>query len=516
MQEMQNKKLIVVLGMHRSGTSAVTRSLQTLGVDLGDALVPAVAGDNDKGFWEDADTLSINQDIMSALDVSWCPLSPYRWSRIDADKMQEFRLQAMELLIGKLKDVPAFGLKDPRLTRLLPFWQPIFRELGVDVHYVLVVRNPLSVAASLKRRNGFAEFRSHLLWLRHVVPSFLDTCGLPRVVVSYERMMADPEVQLRRIAAGLDMPLNEESSAFLDYTRNFLSPELQHEHHTVDELDVAGDDVPVQLRHVYAALRGMASDAISDGDSTIYELFLEVDRYLSGMESSLAYIDRLEERNEELLHTIPTEAVARIAELESAYQKLAEGQAWLESQRDEWEKLAESREQHVAELTESIKVSEQLRYTSSAELTSRVAELESAYQALSEGQAWLESQRDAWEKLAAIREQRIAELSALVKEFDRAQHPALPEVRGRLTELEVAYDALLNGNTWLESQRDAWEKLAASRDQRIAELSVALKKYEEGNAWLESQRQAWELQAKAFAARLLEFEGHSSESTQGV
>lgn len=545
MQEMQNKKLIVVLGMHRSGTSAVTRSLRTLGVELGDALVPAVAGDNDKGFWEDVDTLSINQELMCALEVSWCPLSPYRWSRIDAEKMRGFRRQAIELLQDKLKNASAFGLKDPRLTRLLVFWQPIFRELGVDVHYLLVVRNPLSVAASLKRRNGFDEFRSHMLWLRHVVPSFLDTCGSRRIVVSYERMMADPAGQLHRLGRGLDMPVDEHSEAFTEFTRDFLSPELQHAHHTIDELD--RDDVPVQLRHVYAALEGMAADEILDGDPAIYELFMDVDRYLSGMENSLAYIDQLEERNEKLQHTVPSEVADRLAELESAYDALAKGKAWLESQRDAWEELAAKRGERVAELAAAVKDGESLRQMVPPDVASRLAELECAYDTLAHGQVWLESQRDAWQKLAESREQLVAELTAALKEYEEGnawlesqrqawevqartyearlleseklsteprQQAVPPEVAKRLIELESAYDTVSSRQVWLESQRDAWEKLAESREQRIAELTAALKKYEEGNTWLESQRQAWEMQAKAYEARLLESERQATEPKQ--
>jgi hypothetical protein len=53
------KKIIVVLGMHRSGTSALTRGLSTLGVGLGDTLHPA-GSDNPTGFWEDRDIIAFN------------------------------------------------------------------------------------------------------------------------------------------------------------------------------------------------------------------------------------------------------------------------------------------------------------------------------------------------------------------------------------------------------------------------------------------------------------------------
>jgi hypothetical protein len=393
MQEMHKKKLIVVLGMHRSGTSAVTRSLKTLGVDLGDALIPAVAGDNDKGFWEDADTLSINQDLMAALGVIWCPLSPYDWSKIDAGHLQEFQRQAVELLETKLRNVDAFGIKDPRLTRLLMFWRPVFERLCVDVRYVLVVRNPLSVAASLKHRNGFSEFRSLLLWLRHVVPSFLETFGLPRVVVSYERLMADPKRELRRIAASLEVSFDEHSDVFADYAKDFLSPELQHAHHTARDLEQAKDGMVFRLKQIYEALDGMASDRMQDNDTSAHELFLNVDRYLADMADSLIYIDQLEERNDQLMQLVSPTATDRLAELEIAYDKLTEGQEWLSSQRDAWERLAAERQERITEL---LVVAEECK----------------------KGNDWLESERQAWERHAKELQIRVEELSNHTNSID--------------------------------------------------------------------------------------------------
>ena len=60
-----NGRLIVVLGMHRSGTSAITRGLQVMGVELGDRMMPPVEGNNSKGFWEDLDLYALNIEILN-------------------------------------------------------------------------------------------------------------------------------------------------------------------------------------------------------------------------------------------------------------------------------------------------------------------------------------------------------------------------------------------------------------------------------------------------------------------
>ena len=62
--------------MHRSGTSAITRGLQVMGVELGDNLMPALKGDNDKGYWEDIDLNALNIEMLSAIGSRWDCVSP--------------------------------------------------------------------------------------------------------------------------------------------------------------------------------------------------------------------------------------------------------------------------------------------------------------------------------------------------------------------------------------------------------------------------------------------------------
>lgn len=85
--KIENKKLIVVLGMHRSGTSAITRGLQVLGVNLGDNLMPPVEGNNAKGFFEDLDLNALNVELLQTLRSDWDYLSPIEDS--DVEKLTE-------------------------------------------------------------------------------------------------------------------------------------------------------------------------------------------------------------------------------------------------------------------------------------------------------------------------------------------------------------------------------------------------------------------------------------------
>mgnify|MGYP003403579564 FL=1 len=115
-----NSQLVVVLGMHRSGTSAITRALQVLGVDLGEDLIsPKI--DNGKGFFEDIDVVNFNNDALTYLQTDWHSLSPVTPADVDSLSKAGFLLRAVELLRAKMLGKVIFGLKDPRISKLLLF-----------------------------------------------------------------------------------------------------------------------------------------------------------------------------------------------------------------------------------------------------------------------------------------------------------------------------------------------------------------------------------------------------------
>lgn len=120
---MDHKQIVVVLGMHRSGTSAITRGLQVLGVDLGGNLLSAEVGNNEKGFFEDAAVTDFNVELLKALGHDWHTLTPILPEELESKVAEDHKVLAIELLRSKLAGINCFGVKDPRMARLLPFWQ---------------------------------------------------------------------------------------------------------------------------------------------------------------------------------------------------------------------------------------------------------------------------------------------------------------------------------------------------------------------------------------------------------
>ena len=190
-----NRKIIVVLGMHRSGTSAVARGLKVLGVELGNRLMPPVAGENDKGFWEDLDIYGLNEEMLEAVGRGWWSLLPLTHEDLSFLLEKGYDRKAAELLAGKIAASTVYGFKDPRFNQLLELWKKVFSRVAGEVEYVLVVRDPRSVVRSVCRRNGFPPEVGSYLWAGQVLSMLAGTKGEKRILLDYDQLLEDPALQ---------------------------------------------------------------------------------------------------------------------------------------------------------------------------------------------------------------------------------------------------------------------------------------------------------------------------------
>lgn len=260
--------IVVVLGMHRSGTSSLTRGLKVLGVDLGANLFGGIEGNNDKGFFEDVDVNNFNVELLRALGRNWHSLEPIGLQELNSSFIQEFKLRAIQLLRSKVKASPCFGLKDPRITRLLPFWSSVFEHLKLRVSYVIAFRHPMSVARSLQRRDEFELEKGYLLWVDHMLASLRDTSGYARVVVEYDRLMAQPELELQRIATAFNLDLDSKGKLLAEYKTGFLDSSLRHTEFQPEDL-LVDPLAPAGAIELYQLLLALSEDRITlDADET--------------------------------------------------------------------------------------------------------------------------------------------------------------------------------------------------------------------------------------------------------
>ncbi|MBX3489281.1 hypothetical protein [Parvibaculum sp.] len=221
------RRCVLVLGMHRSGTSALARVLSMLGVGLPENLVEAAAS-NPAGFWEPETIVRLNQAILGAAGSSWDD-----WQAFDPDwhsspAAAEFRARALEALNAEFGNASLFVLKDPRICRLAPFWLDVFGRVGVRPLIVLPLRNPLEVAASLEKRDNLAPEFGCLLWLRHVLEAESASRGLPRFHCSYDELLTGWPQLVARAADVLKLSCPEPDESARPEIDAFLSGELRH------------------------------------------------------------------------------------------------------------------------------------------------------------------------------------------------------------------------------------------------------------------------------------------------
>ncbi|SDR52236.1 hypothetical protein SAMN05443245_7138 [Paraburkholderia fungorum] len=268
--------LIVVLGMHRGGTSAITRAMETMGADFGANLGQPVAGENDKGFFEDLDIHRINVELLHAAGSSWDALAPVDLDRIAPAMLDVFRERATSVLIEKCR-TKIFALKDPRISRLLPFWMPVFERSGLRIFYVIAIRNPISVARSLKRRDRFSLEKSCRLWLAHMAPAIRATDGRRRVFVDYDTLIDAPVAELTRVSKCLGLALNAQRVAV--YAQEFLDNRLRHWQFTPDELDAA-HTAPQLAQRLFQALCATLSHKAEESWPALVSALTDAEHYV--------------------------------------------------------------------------------------------------------------------------------------------------------------------------------------------------------------------------------------------
>ena len=223
-----SRDCIFVMGMHRSGTSALTGVLQLMGCRLGEKLMGPWQGDNPKGFFENVKVFRQNEHFLKECGSSWCDPCFYGadWVLSRADKEYEANLKG--LLKKEIESHTLSAIKDPRLCILLPVWQKALMETGIGVKCVFAVRSPMEVAKSLQKRDRFSLEHGLLLWMNYMLTAELLTRGLPRVFLSFEHLIEDSENAIATIAKKLDIFFPRSWGDAKNDVLKFLDRDLRH------------------------------------------------------------------------------------------------------------------------------------------------------------------------------------------------------------------------------------------------------------------------------------------------
>lgn len=272
-------RAICVIGMHRSGTSAIARGVNALSVDLGSNFFD-VQPDNPTGYWEDKTIVGINQRLLEELGLKWDDTAPIARERFTHHRIRLLRLKAVRYFNECFTSKPLWGFKDPRTIRLLPFWVEALRNSSANDAYVVAIRHPRSVAASLFRRQEIGPAKADRLWLAHNVPFLDELREKPLVVVDYDLLMREPREQLERIAEKLGLIVDEAAANEIErFSTEFLDERLRHTVFAADDLGTT-TGAGYMAQRAYLMLCELAADR-REPDPRFWREWVELQRCLA-------------------------------------------------------------------------------------------------------------------------------------------------------------------------------------------------------------------------------------------
>jgi hypothetical protein len=247
--------VLFVLGMTRSGTSALTRVLSLCGATLPSGMKGADSY-NLSGYWEPRASLLLNHSILrrhgsTMFDPS---LRLQEEGAFDAEEKAAC-IAKIEAFLNRLPAAPLLVIKDLQITALSGMWFEAAHLAGFDIAAVIAVRHPQEVIASLSTflRRTSSELAS-ATWLKYTLLAERDTRDLPRVFVDYANLLDDWRGEIKRISTALAIDLNTRDEGAIEA---FLTPGLRRQQYCGPVQDRFGAD---WMSTVYEVMRMAARD----------------------------------------------------------------------------------------------------------------------------------------------------------------------------------------------------------------------------------------------------------------
>lgn len=194
------KQACIILGMHRSGTSALASLVASLGAALPERLSPP-GPDNPEGYFEPAVLVELHELLLQAGGSVWFDFRSFSVASVPSAICEGLIHQMAEALEKDYGAAPLSLIKDPRMCRFFGLSRQILELCGWQCSAVLAIRHPAEVAASLAVRNQMSANYAGILWARHMIQAEQDSRGLPRAAVSFQELTSDWTGAARKIRA---------------------------------------------------------------------------------------------------------------------------------------------------------------------------------------------------------------------------------------------------------------------------------------------------------------------------
>lgn len=472
------RKIAIVLGMHRCGTSVLSHVMHLLGCDMADERDTA-SPKNPYGFWERPDLVAIHDEILAVIGRSVgsaehiLPFPTGWWRRKDIQTLKRQLTEAVDAHVRSSSDL--WGFKDPRTSRMLPLWREITRALDLEPIYIHAIRSPLSAARSMSLKNPKARplsiAQSELMWLAYNYDIVRHAPNEAMLCVDYDEWFIDPEAVALKIQRHFELPNIYDDAGLSEMLQQVISEDFRH-HKSETERSRSPSIATLFYETLHASLNGENAKGL-EAQLPAVELFL---KSLGPIVEQLQRIPGLEKANESL-HSDLSELAARrqqVVELKIERDKLkakTEDSAALRSQVEAFDVLKSDLEEARDLAIEKVSTLEAEINSVTAQAAGHAAELadsQSAVTALREQIKSLESDRDraagqAADHAAELEDGRsaVAELKKTIKTLEASLEKAETRAAASRSDLERAM-----------SEREAAECVGKNASAAIAELDA--------------------------------------------
>ena len=555
--------VVIVLGMHRSGTSAVAGTLVKLGGGPPKHLMVANPG-NARGYFESVAFMHFHDELLASAGSRWHDWRLFSPGWYSSPVAAEYRRRAKELFEAEFSGAALPVIKDPRICRFAPFWLGVLREMQKTPRIVIPIRSPLEVAQSLEKQQGVPLNEGLLLWLRHNLDAEVQSRAEARSIFTFGEFQSDWRGVCDKISTDTNLfwpRLSDRTSREID---NFLTKDLVH-HETDRGALAAHSALHEWTLRAYDALLELARDPSSDSAlDTLDEVraLLEQSsrmfgRILVDYEFALEDLrgefhaltserDLLRVRQGEIL----TESAAATAELAEATrdkgelsQSFAASVAERDALREDCARMAaelqsrqQEREERAAEATrEKVALSQSLaasvaeRDALRAECARMAAELQSRQQeleeraaeatrekvALSQSLAASVAERDALReeraRMAAELQSRQQEREERAAETARDKNALSQSLAASVAERDALRQERARMAAELQSRRQELEEKAAALAEFVARDELAEKALDEAESALDAAVRDQEALSQRLTASLAERDALSEE-----
>ena len=297
---MSDTRGVVVLGMHRSGTSMIAELVHRWGAQGRETEMAMPTTWNPRGYWEYRPLVDLNRRLLECAGANWCAPPATNDTTLSglATGGAPFATAARDLVLGMEGSRRPWFWKDPRLCVLLPFWRGIWG----NVRYVICVRNPEEVVESLVRRNGLPRLGGILLWHRYMWGIVDGVKDIPnKLVVSYNNVLNNAPMECERLFSYLNGGTlgGENENARLGEMLGVVTNSLNHGK-ALDDSETA-DMLTEGQRRLYALLADEARKPTSgvwfdkDNEPLPSDWQSQLARHSCGIRQGFLEIGRLDE-----------------------------------------------------------------------------------------------------------------------------------------------------------------------------------------------------------------------------